>query len=198
MPTATTAPPGSTASFFSRSDGRRAAPSRNPAARSGLDAHTDPGLIPASPAHPGRDFQSAVIGALLFCAERRFRRNALLEEPLIAVLHTVSALRPSSSVPEITRAIAALQLKVEEIAAKAGVPSGCADMEATLGALPASMRRRLTVLLDAVRFNAELNGNRAMAFAAGYVLNVARDIWGWREDREAPSSRMRRSITASA
>jgi hypothetical protein len=77
---------------------------------------------------------------------------------------------------------------VQDVAEKAGVHSGGHDLEAMLRALPASKRRRLTVLLDAVRFNAELHQNSAMAFAAGYVLNLARDVWGWRETLPASSA----------
>jgi hypothetical protein len=47
----------------------------------------------------------------------------------------------------------------------------------------------LTVLLDAIRFNAELHNNSAMAFAAGYVLTLARDVWGWRDEAASPSAR---------
>lgn len=101
----------------------------------------------------------------------------------------MSALSTTASASEITQAVAALQLKVEDVAEKAGVYSVGPDLEATLGALPPSRRRRLTVLLDAIRFNAELHDNGAMAFAAGYVLTLARDVWGWREDRPSVSAR---------
>ena len=103
------------------------------------------------------------------------------------LVHPERALSPKASASDITEAVAALQLKVEDVAEKAGVHSTGRDLEATLEALPPSRRRRLTVLLDAVRFNAELHENSAMAFAAGYVLSLARDVWGWRETRPASS-----------
>ena len=100
----------------------------------------------------------------------------------------MSALSARASASEITQAVAVLQLRVEDVAERAGVLSS-PDLEATLGALPPLRRRRLTVLLDAIRFNAELHDNSAMAFAAGYVLTLARDVWGWRDDAASPSAR---------
>ena len=94
---------------------------------------------------------------------------------------------PKASASDINEAVAALQLKVEDVAERAGVHSTGRDLEVTLEALPPSKRRRLTVLLDAVRLNAEMHENSAMAFAAGYVLSLARDVWGWRETRPASS-----------
>lgn len=79
---------------------------------------------------------------------------------------------------DIANSISVLHLRLDALAQEAGVASEqCIDLECTLAAVPLFLRRRITVLLQAVQLNAELNGNPAMVFAAGYVLALAQDVW---------------------
>ena len=75
---------------------------------------------------------------------------------------------PRASAADIAHGISRLQIKIEDIAQEAGVDaSHCIDLECTLEAMPYVVRRRVTVLLQAVQLQAELNENSAMVTAAG-------------------------------
>ena len=63
--------------------------------------------------------------------------------------------------------------------------SHCIDLECTLEAMPYGVRRRVTVLLQAIQLQAELNGNPAMVTAAGYVLALAQEVWTTSQNRSA-------------
>jgi hypothetical protein len=61
------------------------------------------------------------------------------------------------------------------MAARAGVPDEeCADLEATLAALPPFSRDRASVMLQGVRAQ---TGDECMAFAASYILKLADEVW---------------------
>ena len=76
---------------------------------------------------------------------------------------------------QFERCITRLTLKLQDIAGRAGVPEDeCADLEATLAALPPFSRERASVLLQGVRAQTD---DTCMAVAAGYVLNLAQDVW---------------------
>ena len=63
--------------------------------------------------------------------------------------------------------------------------SHCIDLECTLEAMPYGVRRRVTVLLQAIQLQAELNDNPAMVTAAGYVLALAQEVWTTSQNRSA-------------
>jgi hypothetical protein len=78
---------------------------------------------------------------------------------------------------EFERCVAVLSRKLEEVAVRAGVPdSECTDLERILAVLPAIARARADILLGGIELQA---GEQypAMAFAARYVLKLAREVW---------------------
>ena len=79
---------------------------------------------------------------------------------------------------EFTRCVELLARKLEEIAAtRAGVPDAeCTDFEATLALLPPVCRSRAEAMLNGIQLTAS-DDHPAMAFAAKYVLKLARAIW---------------------
>ena len=96
---------------------------------------------------------------------------------------------PRASAAEIASGIARLQSKIENIALEAGVDARhCVDLDCTLEAMPYVLRRRVTVLLQGIQLQAELNENPAMVTAAGYVLAVAQDVWTTSHHPEAASA----------
>jgi hypothetical protein len=89
---------------------------------------------------------------------------------------------------EFRRCVDVLNRKLDDIAAKAGVPeTECADLEMTLAALPPFSRDRAALMLQGIQIQAE-ESFPAMAFAASYVLTLARDVW-----EGAPSALVRSS-----
>jgi hypothetical protein len=78
---------------------------------------------------------------------------------------------------EFDRCVEVLTRKLEQTAARAGVADGeRADLETTLAALPPFSRGRAAVLLEGIRVQAD-EEHPAMAFAADYVLKLAREVW---------------------
>ena len=78
---------------------------------------------------------------------------------------------------EFTRCVELLARKLEEIATRAGVPDAeCIDLEATLALLPPVCRSRAEAMLNGIQLTAS-DDHPAMAFAAKYVLKLARAIW---------------------
>jgi len=67
--------------------------------------------------------------------------------------------------------------QLEEIATRAGLPeSELETLESTLAALPPFSRDRASIMLERIGVQAE-EAFPAMAFAARYVLRLAREIW---------------------
>ncbi len=106
-------------------------------------------------------------------------------------------MRPAAA--DITAAIVRSHARLEILTQEAGVDaSHCTDLECVLEAMPYRVRRRVAVLLEGVRLNAELNGNAAMTTAAGYVLALADEVWttshnragGLAAARGAPAARL--------
>jgi hypothetical protein len=78
---------------------------------------------------------------------------------------------------EFRRCVDVLTRKLDDMAEKAGVPDAeCAHLEATLAALPSFSRDRAAVMLQGIQIQAE-EDFPTMAFAASYVLSLARDVW---------------------
>src|SRR5215218_2706929 len=81
---------------------------------------------------------------------------------------------------EFERCVDLLTRKLEETAARAGVPdSECTDLEATLVALPPVARSRAEALLNGIQLQAA-DDFPAMAFAAKYVVKLAPPALGER------------------
>jgi hypothetical protein len=85
---------------------------------------------------------------------------------------------PQLCVPrEFSRCLEFLRLKIEEAAARVDVPdSEMTDLDATLAALPPAGRSHVRALMNAMQLEAA-EKFPTMAFAAGYVLTLAEDIW---------------------
>ena len=78
---------------------------------------------------------------------------------------------------EFDKCVDLLTRKIEDLAAKAGVPDAvCIDLQSTLGALPQHCREHVSIMLQGIAVQAEYE-SPTMAFAARYVLNLAREIW---------------------
>jgi hypothetical protein len=78
---------------------------------------------------------------------------------------------------EFSRCLEFLRLKIEEAAARVGVPDAeMTDLEATLAALPPVGRSHVRALMNAMQLEAA-EKFPTMAFAAKYVLTLAEDIW---------------------
>ena len=76
---------------------------------------------------------------------------------------------------QFEQCVALLTQRLQTIASRADVADeDCADLQATLAALPAVSRDRASVMLQGVRAQ---TGDPCMAFAASYVLNLAAEIW---------------------
>jgi hypothetical protein len=76
---------------------------------------------------------------------------------------------------QFERCVALLTQRLQTMAARAGVADeDCADLQATLAALPPFSRDRASVMLQGVRAQ---TGDPGIAFAASYVLNLAAEIW---------------------
>jgi hypothetical protein len=90
-----------------------------------------------------------------------------------------------SDVSDITRSIAVLEEKIDEIAIESGVEGHrCTDVESALGALPFPARRRTSLMLQAAQAQAEMSANRAMLTAASYMLVLAQEVWTARADND--------------
>ena len=78
---------------------------------------------------------------------------------------------------EFQRCVALLSRKIEDLAARAGVPEEeRLDLEGILTALPPSSRGRASLILDGIDVQAS-EGSPAMAMAARYVRALAKDVW---------------------
>ena len=78
---------------------------------------------------------------------------------------------------EFERCVSILTRKIEDLAIKAGVPdSAWHDLQSTLAALPRFYRDRASLMLQGIAVHAD-EALPTMAFAAKYVLNLAREIW---------------------
>jgi hypothetical protein len=67
--------------------------------------------------------------------------------------------------------------KIEAIAVREGVSDAhCADLEGTLLAMPPLVRDRIKLMLEGVEIQTEY-AEPVTAFAARYILVLARDIW---------------------
>jgi hypothetical protein len=78
---------------------------------------------------------------------------------------------------EFDRRVEILTRKLEEIATRAGLPeSELETLESTLAALPPFSRDRAAIMLEGIGVQAE-EAFPAMAFAARYVLRLAREVW---------------------
>jgi hypothetical protein len=96
--------------------------------------------------------------------------------------------------PEFERCVELLTRKLEEIAARAGVPDAeCETLESTLAALPPFSRDRAAVILEGISVQA---GDEfpAMAFAASYVRKLAREVW---DGGPQPAAMASRALEAS-
>jgi hypothetical protein len=78
---------------------------------------------------------------------------------------------------EFARCLEFLRLKIEEAAARIGVPDAeMTDLEATSAALPSAGRSHVRALMNATQLQAD-EQFPTMAFAAKYVLKLAEEIW---------------------
>jgi len=76
---------------------------------------------------------------------------------------------------EFQRCVTRLTIKLRDMAVNAGVPEDeCTDLETVLAALPPVSRDRASVLLEGVRVHSE---DKCMSLAAGFLLNLAQDVW---------------------
>ena len=90
-----------------------------------------------------------------------------------------------SDVSDITRSIAVLEEKIDEIALESGVEGHrCVDLEGALDALSFPARRRASLMLQAAQAQAEMSANRAMLTAASYMLALAHEVWTARADND--------------
>jgi hypothetical protein len=84
----------------------------------------------------------------------------------------------STDAAEFRRNVAFLTRQLETIAVRAGVPDGdCADPQSLFAALPLSARDEAVDLLDHIQLKAS-DADLGVAFAARYLLRLARDVWG--------------------
>jgi hypothetical protein len=97
---------------------------------------------------------------------------------------------------EFERCVGLLTRKLEETAVRAGIADGeCIDLDSTLAALPPFSRDRAAVLLQGIRMQAE-EEYPAMAFAADYVLKLAREVWDHAPGAPLPAPLRRRHAEA--
>ena len=84
-------------------------------------------------------------------------------------------LRPEPA--QFERCLSFLCKKIEAVALREGVSDGdCGDLEGMLTAMPPLVRERVRLMLEGIDIQAEFN-DPVMAFAARYVLSLARDVW---------------------
>ena len=84
-------------------------------------------------------------------------------------------LRPDPA--EFARCVRFLCTKIETIALRSGMADAdCADLEGTLAAMPPIVRERARLMLDGVAIATEYD-DPTTAFAARYILSLAREIW---------------------
>src|SRR3954447_1557211 len=76
-----------------------------------------------------------------------------------------------------SRCIEMLCRKLEGVATRAGIPEDeCCGLEGILASLPPIARSQAQAILNGVQLSAA-DEFPAMAFAANYVLKLAREIW---------------------
>jgi hypothetical protein len=84
-------------------------------------------------------------------------------------------LRPQPA--DFERCLNFLCKKIETVALREGASEGdCGDLEGMLAAMPPMVRGHVTLMLEGIEIQTEFK-DRVMAFAARYVLCLARDIW---------------------
>jgi hypothetical protein len=67
--------------------------------------------------------------------------------------------------------------KIEAVALRSGMSDpDCGDLEGTLAAMPETVRDRTRLMLNGIDIRAEYD-DPTMAFAARYILSLAKDIW---------------------
>jgi hypothetical protein len=67
--------------------------------------------------------------------------------------------------------------KIEAVALREGASDGdCGDLEAMLAAMPPAVRDRVKMVLEGTEIQTEFD-EPVMAFAARYLLTLAKDIW---------------------
>ena len=83
--------------------------------------------------------------------------------------------RPSPD--QFQRSVAMLCTKIHTVAIRAGMSDmDCEDLERSLAAMPSTVRDRVKLMLDGVEIQTEYN-DPTMAFAARYLLRLAKSIW---------------------
>jgi hypothetical protein len=94
----------------------------------------------------------------------------------------------STDAAEFRRNVAFLTRQLEGVAVRAGVPDGdCADAQSLLAALPLSARDDAVDLLDRIQLKAS-DADLGVAFAARYLLRLARDVWSdWPAPTPSPA-----------
>ena len=78
---------------------------------------------------------------------------------------------------EFERNVRFLCTKIETVAMRSGMSDpDCADLERTLAAMPPLVRDRVNLMLNGIEIQTEYD-EPTMAFAARYLLQLARSIW---------------------
>jgi hypothetical protein len=78
---------------------------------------------------------------------------------------------------EFERCVSHICLKMETIALSEGISHvDCSNLDAMLAAIPARARDSILAMLNDISLSAERD-DRAMAFAARYVMRLAYDLW---------------------
>ena len=78
---------------------------------------------------------------------------------------------------DFDRCVELITRKIEQIAMKFGASDDdCADLQCSLEALSPFARSRVAAMLTGIQLQAG-DDSPVMAFAARYVLNLAREVW---------------------